>query len=60
MRAPPLLTVLSALFSSGVSLYFDVVLLFERSQAVVVTIRRGKHSVGCERPLVVESDSVGH
>jgi len=54
------LSVLSELIYSGLSLYFDVVLLFGWSQAVVVTIHRGKHSVFCERHLVVELGSVIH
>jgi len=54
------LSVLSELIYSGLSLYFDVVLLFAWSQAVVVTSQKGKHSVFCEWPLVVESDSVVH
>ena len=58
MRVLGPLTVLSELFEAGVSLYFDGVLLFGKSQAVVVTSHRGKHSVFCEWPLVVGSDSV--
>ena len=58
MRVLGSLTVLSVLFYSGLSLYLDVVLLFGWSQAVVVTSHSRKHSVFCEWPLVVESDSV--
>ena len=60
MRVLGPLTVLSELFEAGVSLYFDGVLLFGWSQAVVVTSHSRKHSVLCEWLLVVESDLVCH